>query len=137
MILKTNQHQHTNLHVITGGPGVGKTTLIQALGHFGFNTVAEDARKIIQQQNTTGGSALPWKDKTFYASLMLQASFETYQKAITNHPEQPMFFDRGIVDTLCYMIMEKIRKQSAIPLFFPRGVVQRLLIQFPAVWKKV
>jgi predicted ATPase len=39
---------------------------------------------------------------------MLQASIDTYQKAMTNHSDAPMFFDRGILDTLCYMDMEKI-----------------------------
>ena len=108
MTSNKNQHHHTNLYVITGGPGVGKTTLLQTLHQSGFNTVAEDARKIIQQQVASGADGLPWKDKEVYASLMLQASIATYQKAVTNYSEQPKFFGRGIIDTLCYMDMEKI-----------------------------
>ena len=109
MISKTHQDQYKNLYVITGGPGVGKTALLRALQQSGFNTVDEDARKIIQQQVATGGDGLPWNDKALYARLMLQASIDTYQKTAALKSEQPTFFDRGIVDTLCYIDMEQIQ----------------------------
>lgn len=39
---------NNELYVITGGPGVGKTTLIERLKQAGYSTVEEQARKIIK-----------------------------------------------------------------------------------------
>jgi len=96
------------LFVITGGPGVGKTTLLNALKRQGFSVVMEDARRIIQEQIQTDGEGLPWKNKTYYAQLMLAASLETYQYTVVETFSNIVFFDRGILDTICYMKMENI-----------------------------
>ncbi|KPE49220.1 AAA family ATPase [Chryseobacterium indologenes] len=101
-----NSNQY--LYVITGGPGVGKTSLLEALDKDGFRTVAEEARRIIKEQMNSGGDALPWRNKIKYAELMLNASAETYRKIKNTHPAEPVFFDRGILDTACYMEMENI-----------------------------
>jgi len=95
-------------YVLTGGPGAGKTTLLNSLNALGFTTVPEEARKIIQQQMAVDGVGLPWKDKEAYAELMLNASIETYTKHRLNNSEETVFFDRGILDTICYMKMENI-----------------------------
>ena len=99
---------HTNLFVITGGPGVGKTTLIKELQAAGYLVVEEDARKIIQQQMLKDGEALPWKNKLLYAKLMLEAAVNSYQTVIKKQVSNPVFFDRGILDAICYMSMENI-----------------------------
>lgn len=96
------------LFVITGGPGVGKTTLLNALGKQGFSVVMEDARRIIQEQIQNDGEGVPWKNKIYYAQLMLAASLETYQRTIDETSSNIVFFDRGILDTICYMKMENI-----------------------------
>ena len=49
-----------NFFVITGGPGVGKTTLLEALAKQGFPYVPEVAREIIREQASRNGDALPW-----------------------------------------------------------------------------
>lgn len=97
-----------NLFVITGGPGVGKTTLLNTLENKGFITVPEDARQIIKEQMRVDGEALPWKNKVYYSELMLKASLETYQNVVCNSSSQIVFFDRGILDTICYMEMENL-----------------------------
>ncbi len=105
---------HTDLFVITGGPGVGKTTLIKELQATGYLVVEEDARKIIQQQMLKDGEALPWKNKTLYAELMLEASVSSYQAIKEKQVSKPVFFDRGILDAICYMNMENILITSAM-----------------------
>lgn len=95
-------------YVITGGPGVGKTTLLEALAMQGYQCVAEVARRIIQQQVQIGGSALPWANKTEYANLMWTESVKSYQENTAENPSTPIFFDRGLLDTVCYMEMENI-----------------------------
>lgn|SRR5690606_14554207 len=97
-----------NLIVITGGPGVGKTTLINALEKHGYIVVMEEARRIIQEQIQTDEEGLPWKNKTYYAQMMLDASLETYQHIAAEPNSNLVFFDRGVLDTICYMKMENI-----------------------------
>jgi predicted ATPase len=89
-----------SLFVISGGPGSGKTTVLNELERLGYSCVPEVARGIIQDQVRSGGTALPWADREAYAQLMLQQSTESYWK----YRETPevTFFDRGIPDTLCY-----------------------------------
>ena len=95
--------EKNNFYIITGGPGVGKTTLLEALEKDGFTIVPEAARKIIKEQIKTGGKALPWEDTKQYTELMLKKSVEDYLKNINNN--NISFFDRGILDTLCYSEM--------------------------------
>ncbi|WP_114789929.1 AAA family ATPase [Niabella yanshanensis] len=99
--------QQHNYFVITGGPGVGKTTLLTELGKRGFTIIPEDARRIIQEQVAIDGDGLPWENKELYAQLMLEESRQSYRKAATSVSSvQAVFFDRGIVDAVCYMMME-------------------------------
>ncbi|CAA7197196.1 AAA family ATPase [Chryseobacterium potabilaquae] len=102
------ENRKDNFYIITGGPGVGKTTLITGLHHGGFETVEEEARKIIKNQIETKSEGLPWKNKKLYASLMLEASLKSYDKIIAERGLNLTFFDRGILDSICYMKMEKI-----------------------------
>eukprot|EP01133_Synstelium_polycarpum_P013121 gene13121-15429_t len=89
------------LYVFSGGPGSGKTTLLSELGRRGYPTVAEVARVIIREQMALRGIALPWKDKKKYKMLMLERSVESY-KEIAARAKGPVFFDRGIPDTIAY-----------------------------------
>ena len=109
-----------NLYVITGGPGVGKTTLINALKNAGYFTIQETARSIIQQQLENGGQALPWKDKELYAFLMLKDSILDYNKAtISTQANNVVFFDRGVIDAVCYAEM--------IGYIFPEPIMKEAL----------
>lgn len=99
-------YQTANFIVLTGGPGVGKTTLLNALQRQGFSTVPEDARQIIKEQLETAGDGLPWKNKLHYAELMLTASCASYERQLSKNADQYIFFDRGIPDTLAYIDME-------------------------------
>lgn len=105
MIMYENQ---TNFFVITGGPGVGKTSLINELSKRNFQVVDEDAREIIRNQMHQNGDALPWKNKELYAKFMFEASIKSYENFISLKTSKPIFFDRGILDTICYMKMQSL-----------------------------
>lgn len=96
--------QYNKYFVITGGPGVGKTTLLAELERRGFIVVPEDARRIIKEQVAKNGEGLPWKNKKLYAQLLLKEALSTYQFA--QRLKGTVFFDRGIADAVCYMTME-------------------------------
>lgn len=54
-----HEHRNTrmrnrNLYVLTGGPGGGKSTVLDILDGMGYHTVREAGRKIIRSQAETG-----------------------------------------------------------------------------------
>ena len=94
--------QHTNFYIITGGPGVGKTTLLDALQADGYPIIPEAAREIIREQEQINGEGVPWKDNRLYTELMLAGSVKDYQEAATRRLDKPILFDRGIPDSICH-----------------------------------
>jgi predicted ATPase len=93
-----NSHR---LFVITGGPGSGKSTLIDALARRGVRTMPEAGRAIIQDQVAIGGEALPWSDRSAFAELMLAWEMRSYGSAL--ELSGPVVFDRGAPDVLGYL----------------------------------
>lgn len=87
--------------VITGGPGVGKTALLQELQKRLFTCVPEVAREIIREQVAIQGDALPWKNQELYLQMMFDRSVDSYQTANDNN-NSLIFFDRGIPDSVTY-----------------------------------
>ena len=82
--------------VITGGPGVGKTTLLVELNARGYPTVAESARAIISERRARGHSPRP--EPVAFAREILRRDTEKYHA----HPGDSgwVFFDRGVVEAL-------------------------------------
>lgn len=64
-----------DFHIITGGPGSGKSTLIDALAAQGFHHMPEAGRAIIRDQVAIGGTALPWADRIAFAPVGERAGF--------------------------------------------------------------
>lgn len=95
MILNT-----PNYFILTGGPGSGKTSVLNALSHRGFVTVPEVARAIIQRQEAIGGDLTHYGDREGYRDLMLKHSIDDYKKAQT--ATGAVFFDRGLPDLYSY-----------------------------------
>ena len=90
-----------NFFILTGGPGSGKTTLIEELNRRGFFSIEEVARKIIQDEMTLGGEALPGSNIGSRIEKMIVRSKETYQDALKQRTE-PIIFDRGVLDYVGY-----------------------------------
>ena len=65
--------------VVTGGPGAGKTTLIERLAAQGFATVEEAGRRIIREQKASGGNATHDGDRLAYRALMFRDAIATYE----------------------------------------------------------
>jgi len=90
-----------NLIVITGGPGSGKTTLIDALSAAGYARTMEAGRAVIKEQLEAGGDALPWDNQLAFAEKMMERDLQAYEAARA----QPAvtFFDRGLPDVIGYL----------------------------------
>jgi predicted ATPase len=90
--------------VVTGGPGSGKSSLLDALEQAGYSRSVEAGRAIIRDQVAIGGLALPWADRDAFAELMLAREMRSYRQA--ERAEGPVFFDRSVVDVIGYMRLE-------------------------------
>jgi predicted ATPase len=89
-----------NWHVISGGPGTGKTTMIALLAARGYQTVPEAARAYIDTELKLGVKIEQIRDNQpafQHAVLSLQLDAERGLD-----PESVVFLDRGIPDTLAY-----------------------------------
>lgn len=91
--------------VITGGPGAGKTSLIDALAADGFPVIAEAGRDIIRDQVSRGGTALPWIDPAAFAQAMLDRDRAAYEECARQTGDSLVFFDRGVVDIVGYLTL--------------------------------
>lgn len=87
--------------VLTGGPGSGKSALLNALQQAGYSRSVEAGRAIIQDQVAIEGSALPWSDPVAFAELMLSWEMRSYH--IAEDQRGLVFFDRGVPDVLGYL----------------------------------
>lgn len=78
--------------VLTGGPGAGKTAVIEELRHLGYATGEDAARTIIRHRKQKGLSPRP------PALEFARKIFEKELKAYQSVEHSPAFFERGIVD---------------------------------------
>ena len=83
--------------VITGGPGAGKTRLLQALQARGHTIVGDSARTIIQDRRRRGLGPRP--NAYEFAHETLRMDIENF----VHHAATPgyVFFERSILDALC------------------------------------
>jgi predicted ATPase len=86
-----------NFFVFTGGPGVGKTTLLRHLQALGEIVVEETHRAVIREQVAAGGSAVPWIDRGAYARLTARRDIAIFERMAQE--TRRVFFDRGIMDS--------------------------------------
>jgi predicted ATPase len=87
--------------VITGGPGSGKTSLIEALAALGHPVEPEAGRAIIRRQQAIDGQALPWRDRALFAELMLDRDLEGHARSTAT--AHMVFHDRGVPDVIGYL----------------------------------
>lgn len=109
----------SNFFVITGGPGAGKTAIVDNLARRGFPTVAETGRDILRQQAVIGGNAVHWGDAASYCELMLSRGMADYERMLAE-TDGPVFFDRGITELVGYCrligidVPEHVRKAAEL-----------------------
>ncbi|MBA4012221.1 MAG: hypothetical protein C0481_10185 [Phenylobacterium sp.] len=87
-----------NFFLLTGGPGVGKTALIEELRRRGERVVEETHRRVIREEVASGGSALPWIDQDAYLARACREDIAIFEAMVG--VEERVFFDRGILDSL-------------------------------------
>ncbi|MBT29926.1 MAG: ATPase [Thalassobius sp.] len=101
--------------VITGGPGAGKTTLINMLEELGFLVSHEVSRKLIKQEAKKKDGVLPWKNLPLFAEKACLAMKKEWSYPVEATPYgnitplKPLFvfYDRGLPDIEAYLLNAK------------------------------
>src|SRR5689334_15908283 len=96
----------SNFFVLTGGPGVGKTTLIRHLRAEGLPCVDETARAVIREQVLAGGNAVPWGDAQAYFEEVARRDIAIFDAMADE--TRTVLFDRNVVDAACWALGENI-----------------------------
>lgn len=91
--------EETMFIVITGGPSVGKSTLIKMLKSLRYEVIEEQATKIIEE-----GKILPWEDRDAFQREVLDRQLKAEEK-VSGTPG-PIFLDRGAYDGEAYYLMD-------------------------------
>ncbi len=87
--------------VITGGPSVGKTSIIVELAQRGYKVVEEFATQIIKE-----GTVLPWVDRMAFQEEVLRRQLKAEAHLINYR--QNVFLDRGLFDGEAYYIYDQL-----------------------------
>jgi len=119
--------------VFTGGPGAGKTAVLEQLQQQGYHTIPEVARDIIREQMARNGEALPWKNTRLYKQIMADRTIDAYHHA---PDEGTCFFDRGIADVIAYGQLINAPIDDALHQAALTYRYNRMVFLFPP-WKEI
>ena len=90
------------LIVLIGGPGTGKTTLINALIEKGYRCYPEVSREVILNAQKEGIDQLFLEKPLLFSEMLLQGRIKQHQDAC-NETHELVFLDRGIPDVVAYL----------------------------------
>ena len=88
--------------VITGGPGTGKSTIIDELISRGFSCMQEISREITLNARANGTEQLFLTQPLLFSELLLNGRESQFVETIKLNDDL-VFFDRGIPDIPAYM----------------------------------
>lgn len=91
----------TRRHIITGGPGSGKSTLIDCLEQRGYRCYREVSRELIRREARRPDGVMPWNDLEAFARLAFTEMLIQHDHA--GDTPGPSFFDRGLPDIFGYL----------------------------------
>lgn len=84
--------------LLTGGPGAGKTTVLEVLRDLGHAVGDDAAREIIRARIAQGLSPRP--DPASFAKEILAREIDAYSAVVTS----PKFFERGVADVAASLL---------------------------------
>jgi len=93
---------NTKRIVITGGPGTGKTSIINELTKRGYLCSEEVSRQIILEAQKKGIEQLFLTDPLLFSQMLLEGRIKQFTDAESLN-ESFTFIDRGIPDIVAYM----------------------------------
>lgn len=88
--------------VIIGGPGTGKSSIINGLVDKGYCCYPEISREVTLEAQKRGIEQLFLEDPLLFSQMLLDGRIKQFNNA-QNEPHQWVFIDRGIPDIVAYL----------------------------------
>ena len=92
--------------LITGGPGTGKTSLINWMQEHGYFCSKEIVREITKRKREDGHDQYFVSDPLSFSIELFNKRFEEYKK---NYNSDYIFYDRGPLDVLAYLDFKNVK----------------------------
>ena len=120
--------------VISGGPGTGKSSIIDELSKKGYKIFEESSREIIKKYKKLGYEQLFLSDPIKFSEILLKNRTNQYIES-NNTNSNYCFFDRGIPDILAYLDYKKILFNNKFKVSAEKYKYDKVFITEP--WKKI
>jgi predicted ATPase len=105
------QTKQTRKVVLTGGPGIGKTTVLNVLNRcMGYQIIPEAARMVIEEQQAKNSDCLPWKNLEKFNNELVTTQLSLEKKV----GDELAFLDRGLVDNDAYCTLGNVKTHKEI-----------------------
>ena len=122
---------HGLMIVVTGGPGSGKTTLVEEMAKLGYATAPEAAIQVIAELNERLGvdEQKVWRreHRTEFQLSILRRQVEIEERLLEEAPEVA-FLDRGRLDGLAYCRFFGEPVPEELARLAPQGRYDRVLL---------
>ena len=88
--------------VLIGGPGTGKSTVLNALEELNFHCMPEVSREVTLEAQKKGIQQLFLTEPLLFSKLLLEGRERQYIEA-NKSDSNVVFFDRGLPDVYAYL----------------------------------
>ena len=88
--------------VLIGGPGTGKSTVLNDLSNRGFHCMPEVSREVTLDAQKKGIQQLFLTDPLLFSKMLLEGREKQYKEADEANSDW-VFFDRGLPDVFAYL----------------------------------
>lgn len=96
--------------LLTGGPGFGKSSIIDELERLGYQVKHEIARQIILESIQNKTMCNPWQDIVSFSERVLEERISQYNAG----SDGVWFYDRGLPDIPAFMLKDKREIQDEL-----------------------
>lgn len=118
-------------YIITGPPGAGKSTLIEALRQAGYPCADEVSRDIIIKEQKDDKDGMPWKNLARFTRLVFEQTLRSLR-----FDKNALFCDRGLPDNLAYLRHADMEIPDYLKKFPFQACYQRKVFYTP-LWKEI
>ena len=120
-------------YIITGAPGTGKTTIINALIKKGYSCAEEISRELIAEQLSIGGDILPWKNQIAFENHIANLRKQQY---LNCSEKENYFFDRSSIDCIAYLKANKLEITNEISQITKECIFNKQVFITP-LWEEI
>ncbi|MFK7780863.1 AAA family ATPase [Psychroserpens sp.] len=125
---------NTRKIVITGGPGTGKSSIINELIKRGYTCFEEISRQVTLDARKEGIDQLFLTKPLLFSELLLKARTEQYIDA-NNTNKNLVFLDRGLPDVVAYMDYAKSKYPKHFTEVCDTHVYDKVFVLAP--WQEI